>query len=205
MIASAYSSTTVPSASSQRACAAVDPESEIYAIVTQMRDWCHAEPDDWRSIRRHIRDRFTRHGGDAMRDKNGYELNTAATIAALLLGRGEFATTLRLAFNFGWDADNNAATCGTILGVVRGLRWMDAQRWNIRDRYANRTRDAMPDDETITRFGDRLLALARQAIREQGGSVEGATARIVIERPSNVEALPRPLDRREAFARSSCR
>jgi hypothetical protein len=76
---------------------------------------------------------------------------------------------------------------------------MDGQGWTIVDRYANRTRDAMPEDETITRFGDRLITLARQAIREQGGTVDGATARIVVELPSNVEALPRPLDRRDAL------
>ena len=198
MIAAAYFEDS-PERLVEAGLAAIDPESEIHAIVAQVRDWCRAEPDDWKSVRRRIRDRYTHHGGEAMRDKNGYELNTAATIAALLLGRADLAGTLRLAFNLGWDADNNAATCGAILGVIHGRRWIDAQGWNIRDRYVNRTRDAMPDDETITRFGDTLLSLARQNIREQGGSVNGASIRIVVERPSNVEALPRPLDRREAL------
>jgi len=198
MIAMAYFDDS-PERLVEAALAAVDPESEIHAIVVQVRDWCRAEPDDWRSVRRRIRDRYTHHGGEAMRDKNGYELNTSATIAALLLGRGDFSGTLRLAFNLGWDADNNAATCGAILGVIRGRRWMDAQGWSIHDRYANRTRDDMPEHETITGFGDTLLSLARQAISEQGGSVNGATIRIIVERPSNVEALPRPLDRREAL------
>lgn len=92
--------------------AAVDPESQIHEIVTQVHTWWKADPKDWCAMRKKIRDRYTHHGGNAMRDKNGYELNTAATIAALLYGGGDFAETLRLAFNFGWDADNNAATCG---------------------------------------------------------------------------------------------
>jgi hypothetical protein len=55
-----------------------------------------------------------------MRDKNGYELNTAATIASLVYGSGELPLTLQHAFNFGWDCDNSAATAGTIVGVMNG-------------------------------------------------------------------------------------
>src|SRR5262249_53265980 len=137
-------------------------------IVAQVLDWWKEDPTDWRSARRKIHDRYTHHGGQ-MRDRNGYELNTASTIAALLFGRADFAETLRLAFNFRWDADNNAATCGAILGVIRGRKWMDAQGWVVRDLYANRTRDGMPEDETITSFGDKLVALARRVILENGG------------------------------------
>ena len=91
-----------------------------------------------------------------MRDRNGYELNTGSIIAALLYGEGDFVKTLIAAFNFGWDADCNAATAGTILGVMKGYRWMLAQGWPIVDRYKNTTRENMPADETITSFADRL-------------------------------------------------
>ena len=77
-----------------------------------------------------------------------------------------------MAFNFGWDADNTAATAGTIIGVRKGYRWMMAQGWDIRDRYTNTTRDLMPEDETITSFADRLIKLAEQV------------------KPANVLALP---------------
>ena len=104
-----------------------------------------------------------------MRDRNGYELNTASTIAALLYGNGDFIETLKTAFNFGWDADNNAATSGTIIGVIKGYRWMMSQNWKIVDRYHNTTRDEMPADETITTFADRLIDLAEKVIVENGG------------------------------------
>ena len=81
--------------------------------------------------------------------QNGFELNTASTIAALLYGEGDFSKTLMTAFNFGWDADNTAATAGTILGVIKGHRWMMSQGWIIVDRYKNTKRENMPDDETI--------------------------------------------------------
>lgn len=198
MIASAYFEGD-PEALVRAGLEAVDPTSEIHEVAARVLTWWKQNPSDWQALRQKVHDRYTHHGG-AMRDRNGYELNTAATIAALLLGRGEFAETLRLAFNFGWDADNNAATCGAILGVVKGRRWMDAQGWVIRDRYENRTRDGMPADETITRFGDKLLALARLAVREQGGEEVARagvnTVRIRAEAPGNVERLPVPLDRR---------
>jgi len=173
--------------------AAVDPKSEIHRIVADLRAWHGEHPDDWREARRLVAEKYTRYDG-AMRDRNGYELNTASTIAALLYGKGDLVETLRTAFNFGWDADNNAATAGTILGVIKGHRWMQAQGWQIVDRYLNTSRPGMPDDETITRFADRLTEVAERVIVERGGrntQVEGATVyRIRGERPANVEPLP---------------
>ena len=68
---------------------------------------------------------------------------------ALLFGGGDLAETLRIAFNFGWDADNSAATAGTIVGVVKGYRWLLSQEWQIVDRYKNTSRQNMPNDEKI--------------------------------------------------------
>jgi hypothetical protein len=173
-----------------------------------------------------VRDRYSKHDGE-MRDRNGYELNTASTIAALLYGRGDFVETLRIAFNYGWDADNNAATGGTIIGVIRGRRWMDAQGWDIADRYHNVTRDAMPEDETIKGFGRRLVFVARRVIGEAGGHTinrdgnqtlvvrnpEGdgqrtlpgprrPVLRIPVESPANVEPLTHAEARAEALRRA---
>lgn len=159
---------------------AVDPECEIAAIVTETRRICAEHPDDWRAARRVFKNRWQRHDG-AIRDWNGYELNTACTIAALEYGRGDFIETLQLACNFGWDCDNNAATAATILGVIRGRRWMNAQGWEIADAYRNTTRPGMPNDETITRFEDRVIACARLAIEQQGGREAMADGRAVLQ------------------------
>ncbi len=175
--------------------AAVDPESQIARIVDDVRALYAEHPNDWRATRAALKQKYMRHEG-AMRDRNGYELNTASTIAALLYGHGDFVETLRIAFNFGWDADNNAATAGTIVGAIRGRRWMRAQGWEIVDRYRNTTRPGMPDDETITRFAGRLLSVADRVIRQAGGHtvlVDGATVyRIPRQQPANVEPLADP-------------
>jgi hypothetical protein len=191
MIATAFLTDRIPEILDAGA-AAVDPKSQIARIVADVRTWHAEHADDWRATRRLVKQKYSRYDG-AMRDRNGYELNTASTIAALLYGQGDFVETLRTAFNFGWDADNNAATAGTILGVIRGHRWMRAQRWEIVDRYRNTTRPGMPDDETITRFARRLTLVADRVIREGGGhaiTADGQTIyRIRRQEPTNVEPL----------------
>jgi ADP-ribosylglycohydrolase len=171
---------------------AIDPNCTIREIVEDVRRWHRVYLDDWRATRRHVKDKYSQHDG-AMRDKNGYELNTASTVAALLYGEGDFVRTLKTAFNFGWDADNNAATAGTIVGVIKGYRWMMKQNWNIVDRYRNTTRDDMPMNETITSFADRLIDLAEQVIIEGGGQRQNVNGRIIylilLERPANIVPL----------------
>ena len=172
--------------------ASVDPRSQVAKIVDGVRRLHAEKPDDWRATRNAIQQRWQVHGG-SMRDRNGYELNTAATIAALLYGEGHLVETMRLAFNFGWDCDNNAATAATIIGVTNGREWMNRHAWDIKESYRNTTRDQMPMDETITRFEDRVIACARLVVAEQGGEVnlngDKKYYRIRVQRPKNVERL----------------
>ena len=177
--------------------AAVDPKSVVHQVVADVRDWYHLHPDDWKMTRRLIKEKYSRFNG-AMRDRNGYELNTASVMGALLYGQGDYVKTSIAAFNFGWDADNNAATACSIVGVLKGARWMLAQGWKIKDEYRNTTRDNMPMNETITRFGDRLIGLAELVIREKGGRIferDGqAFYQLPVETPANIERLPDSAD-----------
>jgi hypothetical protein len=171
---------------------AIDENCAIRQIVIDVRQWHRLYPSDWRTTRRLVKEKYSRHNG-AMRDRNGYELNTASTIAALLYGEGDFVKTLTTAFNFGWDADNNAATAGTIIGLIKGYRWMMKQNWKIIDRYHNTTREDMPMDETISSFADRIIDLAEKVITEQGGRRQNINGQIVyhirLEKPTNIVPL----------------
>ncbi|UCG58492.1 MAG: ADP-ribosylglycohydrolase family protein [Phycisphaerales bacterium] len=172
--------------------AALDPDSAVREIVNDVRGWFREHPHDWRRTRSLVKEKYSRHNGK-MRDRNGYELNTASTIAALVYGQGDFRRTLMTAFNFGWDADNNAATSGTIVGVVTGYRGMLSQGWQIVDRYENTKRDNMPTDETITSFADRIIDLAGKVIAQRGGQRTlihgGPVYRIRRQVPANVYRL----------------
>jgi hypothetical protein len=155
--------------------AALDSKSIILQIIRDVQKWHSDNPADWRETRRLLKEKYTAEGGKT-RDRNGHELNTGSIIAALLYGNGDFAESLKYAFNFGWDADCNAATVGTIVGTTYGYRRMLTQSrpkeplWQIVDRYKNVTRDNMPYNETITSFADRLVELFELVNESNGGS-----------------------------------
>ncbi len=172
---------------------ALDPNSKIRTIVDDIRNWHQQYPEDWRQTRKLLRDTYTQAGG-TMRDGNGYELITGATVAALLYGEGDFAETLRIGFNFGWDCDNVTATSGTIIGTIMGYKNMMSQGWDILDEYKNTSRDGMPQDETIITYADRVYHNLEQMIIRNGGSREIRDGKcywqIPAEEPGLVEALP---------------
>ncbi len=182
--------------------AALDRKSVMTEIMADVRRWARENPKDWRATRRLTKEKYCRFGGQDVRDRNGVWLNGASTVASLIYGDGDFVQTVRHAFNFGWDADNNAAACGTILGVIKGNRWMMSQGWNIQDRYRNTSRDNVPEDETITLYAGRLVALAEKNILERGGSRAVAGGRPVFRIPAEEAANVEPLSDAEA-ARSA--
>jgi ADP-ribosylglycohydrolase len=114
---------------------ALDPHSVMSEIMTDVRRWHKENPKDWRATRKLTKDKYCKYGGHDMRDRNGVWLNGASTISALLYGDGDFVQTVRNAFNFGWDADNNAAASGAILGVIKGNQWIAAQHWDIKNLF----------------------------------------------------------------------
>jgi hypothetical protein len=70
---------------------------------------------------------------------------------------------------------------------------MQQQGWVIKDQYRNTTRPAMPDDETITSFADRIIELAGRVITENAGQLTTGNGRTIyrirVQKPANVESL----------------
>lgn len=183
--------------------AAIDPQSEIHAIVSNVIKWYKTQPDDWRATRLAIKEAYWNGEFGGAGGTNGYRTITAATMAAVLYGEGDLVETIRHAFNFGWDADNTAAMVGTIMGVLKGEKWIRAQGWKIKDAYKNTRRPGLPANLTITEFADMHFEIAKRLILENGGNaieIDGKPGlRINIEPPANIEALPRPVHRINAL------
>lgn len=148
--------------------AALDPSSKVKTIIDDIKNWHRENPDDWRTTCKLLQQKYTQANG-TVRDGNGYELITGCTIAAFLYGQGDFSKTIQTGINFGWDCDNTTATLGTIIGTIMGYKKMMSEGWIIVDRYRNTSRDAMPTDETITSFADRVFELMEKMIRQNGG------------------------------------
>ncbi|MCK5102423.1 MAG: ADP-ribosylglycohydrolase family protein [Cyclobacteriaceae bacterium] len=168
--------------------ASLDESSILVDIIDDVRNWHKKYPENWGESRRLLKEKYSIENG-GIRDKNGFELNTGSIIAALLYGSGDFAESLKYAFNFGWDADCNAATVGTIVGVLKGYKNMMSnndrynQNWLIVDRYRNTTRDNMPYNETITSFADRIIELFEMVNEQNGGQRKLENNVVVYEIP----------------------
>src|SRR5690606_28981134 len=182
--------------------AALDEKSIIRDIARDVVDWQRQYPNEWRKTWELIHEKYKQ--DTWIESYNGYGLNAAAVVAALLYGNGDFAKTLEYAFNFGWDADCNAATAGTIVGTVKGYKWIMSQGWQIVDRYTNTTREHMPMDETITSFADRLIELFEMVNDLNGGKrfrAEGVLSySIPAERPALVAVLEGTEAQQQALA-----
>jgi hypothetical protein len=181
--------------------ASLDPKSELHGIVSNVIDWYNGHPDDWKATRRKIKEEYWSGEWGGPGGSNGYRTITAATIGSILHGEGDFVESIQLAFNFGWDADNISAMVGTIMGLMKGEKWIREQGWRVKDEYRNSRRPALPTDLTITEFADLHFRLARRVILENGGrevQVKGEDGfRIALQPPANVEEIPRPLNRLE--------
>ncbi|MBK8878531.1 MAG: ADP-ribosylglycohydrolase family protein [Haliscomenobacter sp.] len=149
--------------------ASLDPESTIVLVIADVRKWHSQNKDDPAETHRLLHEKYELN--DALvRNQNGSVLNTAAIIAAFLYGNGNFSETIRHSMNFGYDADCNCATLGTLMGAIYGHRRIMNEGWQLMDRYKNTTRDNMPMDETITSFADRIVDVFEMINLENGGS-----------------------------------
>jgi len=105
------------------------PDSVVHRMVWETRAICASHPvfkDAWRLIVRRFGDR----------DASKAIMNQAIVVMALILGRGDFAETMRLAVNSGWDTDCTAATAGALLGIMHGIKtfpkeWLEKMGNNL--------------------------------------------------------------------------
>ncbi len=91
--------------------------------------------------------------------------------------------TTGIAVSAGYDCDNQAATCAGLMGVLGGAgvipdrltkeflpdAWDTAWEKPFNDLYINYTRDGLPIANKISDIVDRIVKVAEQAIRENGG------------------------------------
>lgn len=149
----------------------------------------HKQNEDWRDTRKLIHDKYWAY------KKGDFEapvsvvssLNNGLTgIMAVLYGEGDYMKTVGIATSAGYDCDNQAATLGGLIGAMKGMTGLDAQvvdqmktlpawrAWDkpFNDTYVNVSRDEIALRTPISEIADRIVAVAEQAIRENGGRME---------------------------------
>ncbi len=182
--------------------ASLDPKSIVVQIIADVRKWHQQNPDNPAETHRLLHEKYVLND-ELTRNRNGSQLNTAAIIAAILYGNGNFSETIRYSMNFGYDADCNCATVGTLLGTIYGHRRILNEGWQIIDRYKNTKRDNMPVDETIISFADRVVDVFEMVNEENGGSKSLLNKVVVynipVEKPATVMPLLTPEEEKNSL------
>jgi ADP-ribosylglycohydrolase len=159
----------------------IPKDSPFYAGAMDVLVW-HKEHKDWRDTRQEIHNKYYRcvFRGEALPVSVVSSLNNGLCgMMALLYGEGEFLKTVGIAVSAGYDCDNQAATCGGIIGILNGragipdkLLYKFGRRTfkePFNNRYVNVTRDGLPIRTPISEIVDRILAVSEKAILTNSG------------------------------------
>lgn len=149
--------------------------------IEELQRW-RADQIDWREARARLHARyFAEVDGFRVPDPvAGSIINGLCAVLALLYGDNDWLRTVALAISAGYDCDNQAATCGALLGMTQGAAAIPRHithelpsrgRWEqpFNDTYINYSRDALPAYHRNRDIIDRIQAIAVQAILQNGG------------------------------------
>ncbi len=151
--------------------------------MTDVLRWHAENPTDWRATRQKVHEKYYRYR------RGDYEapvsvvsslVNGVCGIMALLYGEGDFMRTVGIGVSARYDCDNQAATCGGLMGVMHGAKaipqalthdCLPRGRWEkpFNDTYINYTRDGLPIHNRISDIVERIANVAEQAILREGG------------------------------------
>jgi ADP-ribosylglycohydrolase len=135
-----------------RSLLSVPPRSRLYEALAAVRD-LYDDGLSWDAAVEIIHQRWGHYSWV-------HTINNAAVIAAALLwGEGEYAATVGIAVQGGWDTDCNAATAGSVLGVLLGAERLPE---HFIAPLEDRTRSALFgfDNSQISDLARRTSALA---------------------------------------------
>jgi ADP-ribosylglycohydrolase len=139
--------------------------AEALGFVNELNRTSHT----WEQALERIRARFGHYGWV-------HSINNACLITAgLLWGRGDFAATVGLTVQGGWDTDSNAATAGSVVGTVLGATRLPA---HFIDPLHDRTRSAVfgYDNSRISDLAHRTTNLAEHGLRSDAGDNDSSAA-----------------------------
>jgi ADP-ribosylglycohydrolase len=100
----------------------IPPDSVIYRMIQDIRDW-HSKEPDWQKARESLADRYGYHkyGGNCHMVPNH-----GLIIFSLLYGDDDFQKSLMVVNTSGWDTDCNSGNVGCLLGIKNGLAGLQA-------------------------------------------------------------------------------
>jgi ADP-ribosylglycohydrolase len=159
----------------QMAIEAIPDEGPFAEGMRDVVKW-HKENEDWRDTRKMIHDKYFKY------KKDSYEApvsvvsslnNGLCGIMAILYGEGDFMKTVGIAVSAGYDCDNQAATCAGLIGVLQGTKCLPPEMVaEFNNQYVCFTRDDVHIATPLSEIEERIAAIAKRAILDNGGRVE---------------------------------
>lgn len=148
--------------------------------VEEMVGLYHTYPNDWKKARALMSEKYYVKEDEMTKTIWNANLNGACGILSMLYGKGDLQLTMDLGCAMGFDADNQTATVGGILGVMYGAKsfpdhlTMPIKGWTkpFNDRYINITRHDMPD-ASIEDIVKRTVDIAIKIACANGGKLQG--------------------------------
>jgi ADP-ribosylglycohydrolase len=156
LVASAFTASTAREAL-ESSLEHVPPRSRLAEVVRDVMNQ-HSLGGTWEDALVHIQERYGHYHWV-------HTLNNAAlVVAALLWGEGDYARTVGLTVQGGWDTDSNGATTGSVAGVLLGTSGLPAR---FIDPLHDRTRSALFgfDNSRISDLAARTVRLAVDGLR----------------------------------------
>jgi hypothetical protein len=177
------------------------PANDRYAnTVREMLALHDKYPNDWVKARQAMAQKYYVDEPEMTKTIWNANLNGACGILSMLYGQGDLQRTMDLGCAMGFDADNQTATVGGILGVMYGAKSFSAaltmpiEGWTkpFNDRYINITRYDMPD-ASIEDIINRTVAQAIKVVSSNGGRLTGKKGQEMLTINAKAEYNP-PLE-----------
>ena len=159
----------------QMAIDAIPDEGPFAEGIRDVVEW-HKENVDWRDTRKLIHEKYYKY------KKGSYNApvsvvsslnNGLCGIMAILYGEGDFMKTVGIAVSAGYDCDNQAATCAGLIGVIHGTNCLPEEMIEkFNNQYVCFTRDDVQIATPLSEIEERISAIAKTAILDNGGRVE---------------------------------
>ena len=158
------------------------PQNSRYAqVIREVVELWKQYPDDWKKARHVIAEKYYHNEPEMTKTIWNAILNGACGILSFLYGNGDWQLTMDLGSAIGFDADNQTATIGGLLGVMYGFSaipeylYLPIEGWTkpFNNRYVNVTRHDMPDAQ-IDDLIKRIVKQAIDVVTKNGGKIEGS-------------------------------
>jgi len=170
----------------EEALKVVPKESKYYQAMSDVIKWHKKYPDDWKSTWFEIqKSEWAEDVGCPDGVFMPYDIdatvNSAYILVGLLYGNGDFGKTIDIATRCGQDSDCNPSSVGGLLGTILG--YSNIPEYWKKNLYEVEDLNFAYTDISLNKAYKMGFNQALQMVERNGGSVEGDTVKIKVQKP----------------------